>query len=47
MLLTKAPGVYDSRGIRDAEDVTDQYKHRESSSAEREAVDRAMHLLAV
>ena len=47
LLLTKAPGVYDSRGNRDAEDVTDQYKHRERSSAERASVARAMRLLAM
>ena len=47
LLLTKAPGVYDSRGDRDAEDVTDQYKHRERTSAERASVARAMRLLAM
>ena len=47
LLLTKAPGVYDSRGNRDAEDVTDQYKHRERTSAERASVARAMRLLAM
>ena len=39
--------VYDSRGNRDAEDVTDEYKHRERTSAERASVASAMRLLAM
>ena len=42
LILTKAPGIRDEFGDRDAEDVTHQYKNKEGTTAERLATFNAV-----
>ena len=46
LILTRLPGKNDPYGRRDVEDISDQYKHRERTDAERSATSRAMRVLA-
>ena len=42
LLLTKAPGIRDEYGDRDAEKITHQYKNEEGTTAERLSVFNAV-----
>lgn len=42
MILTKEPWIYDPNGDKDRQDITDQYKEKEGTQAERLALYKAV-----